>query len=74
MALDKCPHMTARCPHRTYDCDDLDSQECHYVKSTTSFAVVAYAVLSEIKPGDLSDAQLRLRRKLESFLDKETGS
>jgi len=69
MALDQCPYMTARCPHRTSDCDDSVSQECHYVKSTTSFAAVAYAVLSEIKPDDLSDAQRRLRRELESFLD-----
>lgn len=74
MALDRCPYMTARCPHRTSDCDDSDSLECHYVKSTTSLATVAYTVLSEIKPSDLFDAQQRLRRELESFLDKNAGS
>ena len=42
MALPKCPHMAARCPHKVPDCDDPASKQCHYIGATTSAALMLY--------------------------------
>lgn len=45
MALEECPHMTARCPHRQTECHDPASKECHHIKRTTASMVTSLASL-----------------------------
>lgn len=42
----KCPHMAARCPHKSLECDDTSSISCHYIVLTTNVAVITFLTLS----------------------------
>jgi len=41
MALEKCPHMNAHCPHFKNECADDESSSCHYVKNTITNSIVS---------------------------------
>jgi len=45
-ALEVCPHMTARCPHKRDECDDSKSKQCHYISVSTSSALTTVAAFS----------------------------
>lgn len=65
MALESCPHMTARCPHyRNADCTDPASKDCHYIKRTTASMVAA---LHAIGIERLSPAMRENLKEMESF-------
>lgn len=61
-ALDKCPHMVARCPHKRPDCDDPASEQCHYITLATGAAVSLTSAFAAIAPGQLPSG---LRKRLE---------
>ena len=70
MALQKCPYMTAFCPHYRTDCDDSASKDCHYIKRTTASMVTAVASLRMVNIESLSPAMLKYLREMEVFLKK----
>ena len=45
MVLEKCPHMTARCPHYQTGCNAQASKDCHHIKRTTASMVTAASLL-----------------------------
>lgn len=74
MALEKCPHMMARCPHKHDACDDSDSQDCHYITNTVGTALSARAALvtmrSKVQNPAAVDDQLM---KIDAFLSQNFG-
>lgn len=65
MALEKCPHMTACCPHYSTACNDEESKECHYIKRTTASTTIAAASLHALGVKKLSRKQIK---QVETFL------
>jgi len=69
MALQVCPHMTARCPHYQHaDCTNIASKDCHYVKRTTASITAAAAALRAVGIDKLSPAMQEHLREMESSL------
>jgi len=68
MALDKCPYMTARCPHYQSGCNDPASKDCHHIKRTTAGMVTAVTVLRALNVGELSPAMQQYLQQTEAFL------
>ena len=68
MALEKCPHMTARCPHYRTDCNDSASKDCHYIKNTTASMVTVVASLRMFGVERLSPAMLKYLQETEASL------
>lgn len=46
MVLEKCPHMTALCPHYREGCNDPASKDCHHIKRTTASMVTVASLLA----------------------------
>lgn len=68
MALEKCPHMTARCPHYQTECNDPASKDCHYIKRTTTSMVTAVAALNAVGVQRLSPKMRKYLQQIEAFL------
>ena len=62
MALEKCPHMTACCPHYSTGCNDEASKECHYIKRTTASTTIAAASLHALGVKRLSRKNIERAR------------
>ncbi len=73
MGLQKCPHMTARCPHYQTGCDDPASNECHHIKRTTASMVNALVSLDMVGPERLPPALLQYLEETKDFL-RETDT
>ena len=39
MALEQCPKMAQKCPHKTLGCDGADGDQCHYVTTTLGTSI-----------------------------------
>lgn len=72
MALEECPHMTARCPHYRAECKDLASKDCHHIKRTTASMVTAVAALHMVGAERLSPEMREYLQQTKAFL-KEMG-
>jgi len=72
MALKRCPHLTASCPHYVNDCEAQESMDCHYVQmnkaDTLKTAVLFKAVGSKKLPPEMK----QYFHQQEAFL-KEMG-
>lgn len=40
MALDDCPQVYMKCPHKTIGCSDASAAQCHYVLKSRSVAAL----------------------------------
>jgi hypothetical protein len=69
MPLPVCPHMAARCPHKTHICKDNESKDCHYILNALSAAMNVVSSLQAIRYEDLSPNQRVTLNKTQSFLD-----
>jgi hypothetical protein len=68
MALDNCPHMTARCPHYRRECNDQASKQCHYIQRTTASMMTVVASLHAIGVDRLSPAMREYLAETEDSL------
>ncbi len=69
MVLEKCPHMTARCPHFQVACNDSASNDCHHIKRTTASMVTAAASLRALGVERLPEAmQEYLKQTVSTYL------
>lgn len=68
MALEKCPYMTARCPHYRTACSDAASKDCHHIKKTTASMVTVVASLRMFGIQRLSPAMSKYLQETEAFL------
>ena len=67
-ALEECPWMAARCPHKHASCDEDDSAQCHYVTTTTANVRLAVVNLRSLRTDLLTQADQESLRELEGFL------
>jgi hypothetical protein len=66
--LSLCPHMPARCPHKSDWCKDWVNSNCHYVISTTNSAAMVLTMLQGQE--GLSREMVDHLRGMESLLAK----
>lgn len=76
MKLHQCPHMAARCPHKTDACDKPESIHCLFVKNSVRTATGIMAVLRNLALKQIPAAESKIIdgeiKALRKFLT-ETG-
>ena len=58
MALQDCPKMTAKCPHRAPNCSTSDGDDCHYVKSALATSAFSRGLTNFLTRAPRADAYL----------------
>ena len=68
MALEKCPHMVACCPHYRRDCRDPESKFCHHIKRTRAAMIATLSALQDFDVDQLSEEMLKYKEEAHAFL------
>ena len=74
IALDNCPHMTARCPHHREECNDSESKQCLYVKMTAASMVAATTSLRALGVDTLSPQMRKYLQEAEAFVSNTAST
>jgi len=71
MALEKCPHMIARCPHFQRSCRDPESKYCHHIIHARAAMITALSAINKFDIEGLPEEMRESMEETRAFLRNE---
>lgn len=71
--LEKCPHMSYRCPHYIDDCEDKSNRSCVHVINTVGIAAGTMMQASMLRGSELPPALVTALQRARQLVEEGAG-